>query len=66
MKKLLSIDNLNKLLDFLMFIVPILELSELATLMPATWLPWYMLTTVVLRRLVRMLEEKLKRNVDSI
>lgn len=50
---------LNWLLDFLMFIVPIMELSEVITLIPVEWLPWYMLTTVVLRRALRLLEEKL-------
>ncbi len=50
---------LNYLLDFLMFIVPIMELSEVVTLIPMEWLPWYMLATVVLRRALRMLEEKL-------
>lgn len=50
---------LNWLLDFLMFIVPIMELSEVITLIPMEWLPWYMLATVVLRRALRLLEEKL-------
>lgn len=50
---------LNWLLDFLMFIVPIMELSEVITLIPVEWLPWYMLATVVLRRALRLLEEKL-------
>lgn len=53
---------LNYTLDFLMFVVPILELSEVATIIPPDWLPWYMLTTVILRRALRMLEDKLKRN----
>ncbi len=46
-----------------MFIVPILELSELVTFIPPEYLPWYMLATVVLRRVLRLLEEKL--SVDS-
>lgn len=50
---------LNYLLDFLMFVVPILELSDMMTFIPAEWLPWYMITTVVLRRLLRLLEDKL-------
>jgi hypothetical protein len=50
---------LNYLLDFLMFIVPIMELSEVVTLIPVEWLPWYMLATVILRRALRVLEEKL-------
>ena len=50
---------LNYLLDFLMFIVPIMELSEVLTIIPVEWLPWYMLVTVILRRALRVLEEKL-------
>lgn len=52
---------LNFVLDFLMFVVPLLELSEVASIIPPEWLPWYMLSTVVLRRALRMLEDKLKR-----
>ena len=48
---------LNTILDFLMFVVPILELSELVAVVPPDWLPWYMLATVILRRFVRMLED---------
>ncbi len=54
---------LNYLLDFLMFVVPILELSELATVIPPDWLPWYMLGTVILRRVTRLLEEHLNAKV---
>lgn len=56
---------LNWLLDFLMFIVPIMELSEVITLIPMEWLPWYMLATVVLRRALRLLEEKLNANAGA-
>jgi hypothetical protein len=42
-----------------MFIVPIMELSEVLTIIPVEWLPWYMLVTVILRRALRVLEEKL-------
>jgi uncharacterized membrane protein (DUF106 family) len=59
-----KIKLLNGVLDTLLFIVPLLELSEVATLIPPHWLPWYMLATVVLRRIVRLLEERLKRNVE--
>ena len=52
---------LNFVLDFLMFVVPLLELSEVASIIPPEWLPWDMLSTVVLRRALRMLEDKLKR-----
>ena len=55
MKKALEI-----LLDFLMFVVPILELTDLMTFIPVEWLPYYMITTVVLRRLLRLLEDKLR------
>jgi hypothetical protein len=48
-----------------MFVVPILELSELAAIIPIEWLPWYMLATVVLRRLVRLLEEKVKADAGT-
>jgi hypothetical protein len=50
---------LNWSLDVLMFIVPILELSELIAIIPVEYLPFYMLATVILRRIVRLLEEKL-------
>ena len=51
---------LNYLLDVLLFIVPILELTEVVTFIPTEYLPWYMLASVILRRLMRMLEEKLR------
>ena len=51
---------LDYLLDFLMFVVPILELSDLMAFIPPEWLPYYMITTVVLRRLLRLLEDKLR------
>ncbi len=51
---------LDYLLDFLMFVVPILELSELMSFIPPEYLPYYMITTVVLRRLLRLLEDKLR------
>lgn len=47
----------NYLIDGLMFIVPILELSELIAVIPVEYLPWYMLATVILRRVVRLLED---------
>lgn len=52
--------SLELLLDFLMFVVPILELTDVMTFIPADWLPYYMITTVVLRRLLRLLEDKLR------
>ena len=58
--------TINYGLDFLMFIVPILELTEVAAIIPPVYLPYYMLGTVVLRRLIRVLEEKkvVKRSVE--
>jgi hypothetical protein len=56
---------LELLLDFLMFVVPILELTDLMTFIPTEWLPYYMIATVVLRRLLRLLEEKLGRSTQT-
>jgi len=56
---------LELLLDFLMFVVPILELTDLMTFIPNEWLPYYMIATVVLRRLLRLLEEKLGRSTQT-
>ena len=56
---------LDYFLDFLMFVVPILELSELMSFIPPEWLPYYMITTVVLRRLLRLLEDKLGRSTQT-
>ena len=49
---------LNGLMDFLMFIVPLMELTDLMAVIP----PWYMISTVVLRRILRMLEDHLKKD----
>jgi len=57
--------SLELLLDFLMFVVPILELTDMMTFIPAEWLPYYMITTVVLRRLLRLLEDKLRGNTQT-
>ncbi len=51
---------LEWLLDFLMFVVPILELTDFMTFIPPEYLPYYMIATVVLRRLLRLLEDKLR------
>lgn len=57
---------LNYALDGFMFVVPILELSEAVAIVPAEYLPFYMLGTVILRRTVRLLEDKLERkNADT-
>ena len=53
---------LNYFLDFLMFVVPILELTEIMTLISPAYLPHYMISTVVLRRLVRLMEDYLGRS----
>ena len=57
--------SLELLLDFLMFVVPILELTDVMTFIPPEWLPYYMISTVVLRRLLRLLEEKLGRSSQN-
>lgn len=57
--------TLELLLDFLMFVVPILELTDVMTFIPPEWLPYYMISTVVLRRLLRLLEEKLGRSSQN-
>lgn len=51
----------NWLLDTLMFIVPILELSELMAIIPVEYLPYYMLATVILRRTLRLVEEHIAK-----
>lgn len=51
--------TLNFVLDLLMFVVPILELTEMVAVIPTEYLPFYMLGTVILRRSVRLLEEYL-------
>lgn len=56
---------LELLLDFLMFVVPILELTDVMTFIPPDWLPYYMISTVVLRRLIRLLEDKLGRPTQT-
>lgn len=53
---------LNGLMDFLMFIVPLMELTDLMAVIPPEYLPWYMISTVVLRRILRMLEDHLKKD----
>jgi hypothetical protein len=56
---------LNWGLDALMFIVPILELTEVVAFIPVEYLPLYMLATVVLRRVVRVIEDHLDANSDK-
>ncbi len=53
------------LLDVLMFVVPILEMSEVMTFIPPEYLPVYMISTVVLRRLLRLLEDKLRGTSET-
>ena len=53
---------LNGLLDFLMFILPLMEHTDLLAVIPPEHLPWYMISTVVLRRILRMLEDHLKKD----
>jgi hypothetical protein len=55
---------LNWGLDVLLFVVPILELTEMLAIIPVEYLPLYMLATVVLRRVVRVIEDHLDANSD--
>ena len=55
---------LHSVLDFLMFIVPLMEITEMIAIIPVEYLPWYMLTTVLLRRLVRILEDHFNAKLD--
>lgn len=57
---------LNVLFDVLMFIVPILELSELMTFIPPEYLPYYMISTVVLRRVLRVLEDHINAKTPVV
>lgn len=56
---------LHALLDFLMLVVPFLELTELIAIIPVEYLPYYMLATVVMRRGIRVLEDQLKVKRDA-
>lgn len=55
----------NWSLDFLLFIIPILELSEVVAIIPVEYLPWYMLITVLIRRAVRIVEDKIEDKNDK-
>lgn len=50
---------LHFILDTLMITVPFLELTEVIAIIPIEYLPYYMLATVIARRAIRMLEERL-------
>jgi hypothetical protein len=52
---------LNGFLDVLLFVVPLLEVSEMVALIPQEYLPLYMLAALILRRLVRVLEERMEK-----
>ena len=52
---------LHWLLDTLMLVVPILEITELIAIIPIEYLPYYMLTTVLARRGIRVLEDHLAK-----
>jgi hypothetical protein len=62
-----KVKTLNYVLDFLMMVVPILELTELIAIIPIEYLPYYMLSAVIARRAIRMLEDHLnvKRTEDT-
>lgn len=52
-------------MDFLMFIVPILEMTEIVAVIPQQYLPYYMIATVILRRALRKLEDRLGVTEDN-
>ena len=54
---------LNMALDVLLFIVPLLEMTQLVAIIPPEYLPVYMLVMLVLRRSVRMLQVALGKAV---
>jgi len=54
---------LNMALDVLLFIIPLLEMTQLVAIMPPEYLPVYMLVMLVLRRSVRMLQVALGKEV---
>ena len=53
--------TLNTSLDILLFIVPVLEVSELIAVIPYEYLPWYMLGALILRRSARYLEDYMEK-----
>ncbi len=57
---------LNYILDFLMLVVPVLELTELIAIIPIEYLPYYMLASVLLRRGIRIVEETLGKDNDNL
>lgn len=52
---------LDYVLDGLMFVVPVLEMTEITALIPAEWLPVYMLVSVGGRRAIRILQNILNK-----
>jgi hypothetical protein len=57
---------LNYILDFLMLVVPVLELTELIAIIPIEYLPYYMLASVLLRRGIRIVEDTLGKDNDNL
>ena len=55
--------DLNMALDVLLFIIPLLEMTQLVAIIPPEYLPVYMLVMLVLRRSVRMLQVALGKEV---
>jgi hypothetical protein len=43
-----------------MFVVPVLEMTEAIAIVPEDYLPYYMFSTVVLRRVVRVVQDWMK------
>lgn len=48
----------ERLLDFLMFVVPLLELTQVIAFIPAAYLPHYIVAVVILRRTLRFMQGK--------
>jgi hypothetical protein len=57
---------LHGVLDTLMIVVPFLEITEVIAVIPVEYLPWYMLSTVLLRRLLRVLENRLNAKISDV
>ena len=57
---------LHGVLDTLMIVVPFLEITEVIAVIPVEWLPGYMLGTVLLRRLLRILENRLNAKTPDV
>jgi hypothetical protein len=64
--KKIGMKALHGVLDTLMIVVPFLEITEVIAVIPVEYLPWYMLGTVLLRRLLRILEGRLNVKAPDV